>query len=46
MPETQTIWNADCKSCEIFKVEEGAEIVVSSVKPPVAFLSNRIVIGA
>ena len=46
MPQTQTIWNSDCKSCEIFKVDDGVDIIVSSVKPPVAFLSNRIVIGA
>lgn len=46
MSETQTIWNADCKSCEIFKIDDGVEILVSSVKPPVSFLSCRIILGA
>lgn len=42
----QTKWNPNCKSSELFKVDEGANIIVSKVKPPVALLSLRVIIGA
>lgn len=42
--ETQIKWNSFIKQCELVKVEDGVNIVLTITKPPVVFISGRILI--
>eukprot|EP00347_Sterkiella_histriomuscorum_P014040 403362389 len=46
MTTTQTIWNPQCSKCFCYKIDDGVEVIVSLVQPPVSMLSVRVVFGA